>query len=175
MGSNRLRQLQFCLKMTLVGPWPLFARLTRWLELALAFAGLVWISGNSVWLLSASESELRLARVYVVEDIILATLVFLALLVQFHFGAPWLKVMWFCLGMSTGLVALGMMSIGPTLLPGLALGCIAGLLAALRTQAHLIFLAGWFLAGLIFQTGLVLVLLFIGLMIISYSELVNLP
>ena len=161
--------------MTEIGLWQLVARLSRWLELAFALAGLVWISGNSVWLLSAFESEPSLAQVYVVEDIILATLIFLALLVQFHFGAPWLKVMWFCLGMSTGLVALGMMTIGPTLLPGLVLGCIAGLLAALRTQAHLIFLAGWFLAGLIFQTGLMLVLLFIGLMVIPYSELVNLP
>lgn len=160
---------------TKVGLWQLFARLTQWVELALAFAGLVWISGNSVWLLSAFESELWLARIYVIEDIILATLVFLALLAQSHFGASCLKVMWFCLGMSTALVALGMMSIGPSLLPGLALGCIAGLLASLRTQAHLIFLAGWFLAGLISQAGLMLVFLFIGLMIISYGGLVNLP
>lgn len=161
--------------MTLEGLRQLFARLTRWLELTLAFAGLVWISGNSVWLLSAFESEPWIRRIYVVEDIILATLVFLALLVQFHSGAPWLKVMWFCLGMSTALVALGMMSIGPSLLPGLALGCFAGLLAALRTQAHLIFLVGWFLAGLISQAGLMLVFLFVGLMIISYGGLVNLP
>ena len=115
---------------TKVGLWQLFARLTQWVELALAFAGLVWISGNSVWLLSAFESEPWIRRVYVVEDIILATLVFLALLVQSHLGGPWLKVMWFSLGMSTTLVTLGMMSIGPSLFPGLVLGCITALLAA---------------------------------------------
>lgn len=143
--------------------------------MALALAGLVWISGNSVWLLSAFESEPWIRRVYVVEDIILATLVFLALLVPSHLGGPWLKLMWFCLGMSTTLVTLGMMSIGPSLLPGLVLGCIAALLATLRIQAHLMFLVGWFLAGLISQAGLMLVFLFIGLMIISYGGLVNLP
>ena len=47
MGSNRLRQLQFCLKMTLVGPWPLFDTI----------AGLLNVMGEEGRLIRLRKSE----------------------------------------------------------------------------------------------------------------------
>ncbi len=141
----------------------------------MAWVGLAWVGQGLAWMLSVDEYESWLVPVYVVEATILAALALLALLVQFRVGAPWLKLMWFCLGMSSVLVALGTLYIGPPALPGLVLGGAAGLLAALRTRAHLIGLIGWFAAGVIAQVVLMAVLLFIGLMTLPYGRPAHWP
>ena len=157
--------------MTATVPWRLLSRISQWFEINSAVGGLIWIILNSLWMLRAPESEEPdLLEIYVIENITLASLVvLLALLVQFPFGSSWIKLMWFCLGMSAVLNYVFMMYVNTRLLPGIAGGCVAGLLAALRTKADLIFLAGYFISGIITQAALMVALILISLFIAANS------
>lgn len=139
----------------------MLAKLSRGLEAALACASLALIARYLRMSWSADDYGSWLMPVYAAEATLLTTLVLLALLVEFRVGAPCLKLMWFCLGMLTGLVYLGMWSIGTLLFPGLVPGWAAGILATVRTRAEVVWLFGYLVAGAISQAGLMVVLFLI--------------
>ena len=144
----------------------------RWLELALAAANLALAVWFVIAILSGpglsgprtgAEWTVWIARGYLIEVLVLGTLVLLALLVEFRRGAPWLRLMWGCLGALAGLAILGAWSIGPAILPGLLLGYVAGSLAALRTHARFGRLVAWSLVGLGSQVALMLLIIVVAM------------
>ena len=146
-----------------------YFRLSLWLELALAGSSLLWVCSHTTWVLAPQGEFTEAMRVYAVEAITLSALALWALVVQFHSGNPQLKLLWFTLGMGSGLVALVMLYFGPEPLKVLALGLAAGILAAVRTRGHWPWLLLSFGAGVIAQAVFMGVVIVIGLAIISYG------
>jgi hypothetical protein len=73
---------------------------------------------------------------YLVEILLLATLILIALVVQYQKGDPWVAVLWCCIGAMGALVLLGSWTIGGGFTSALLSASIAGVTATIRTRTH---------------------------------------
>ena len=121
----------------------------RWVEVGLAVGSLVLLADAArAWY--DAPGVTTMTRGYLIEVVVLGVAVQAALVVDEQ------RLLWGCLGALTALTVLGAWSIGPSLLPGLLTAGAASVLVTRRTGARPLPAVGWFLAGAVGQTVLML-------------------
>ena len=128
------------------------------LELSLALGGLAWVLSQAIGVLDPKPGPGLLGH-YAIEGVGLSIAVVVALLLQLHHGKPHLAMLWFCLGMSAVMAALGAMYFGAVAAGSVAPAWTAGIMATVRVRGNWDRLLGWFWAGVGAQIVLMVVLL----------------